>query len=278
MLDGRGDSAKNSPMPKASGIVALLTDFGLQDPYVGVLKGSLLSVNPAARIVDLSHGIPPQDVREGCRVLSAARSYFPAGTIFVAVVDPGVGSRRAILGVETDRHFFLAPDNGLLSFLDRDGRIRRIIRVTETRYFLKPLSRTFHGRDIFAPVAGHLSKGLDLARLGPSVGRMTTSESPSPRVDPAGAVQGEVVSIDRYGNLITNIPGDLLSDARDVRITVGRRVVRAMSRSYADTRKGELLALVGSTGHLEISVNQGSASRSARIRRGDRVLVTRTRA
>ena len=278
MLDGRGYSAKNSPMPRSSGIVALLTDYGLRDPYVGVMKGALLSVNPAARIVDLTHDIPPQDVREAGRVLSASRSFVPAGTLFVAVVDPGVGTSRAILGVETDRHTFLAPDNGLLSFLDRDGRIRRIVSVTESRYFLKPLSRTFHGRDIFAPIAGQLSKGLDLGRLGPSVGRMTTSEAPSLRKTAAGAVQGEVVSIDRFGNLITNIPGDLLTDARDVRITVGRRVVRALSRSYADAKKGELLALVGSTGHLEISVNQGSASRAARIRRGDRVLVTRVRA
>lgn len=265
-------------MRKASGIIALLTDYGLQDPYVGVMKGALLSVNPAARLVDLTHDIPPQDVGEACRVLSASRGYFPAGTIFVSVVDPGVGTRRAILGVETDRHLFLAPDNGLLSFLDRDGKIRRIVSVTESRYFLKPLSRTFHGRDIFAPVAGHLSKGLDLGRLGPSVGRMTTSESPAPRVTSAGAVQGEVVAIDRFGNLITNIPADILTDARDVRITIGRRIVRALSRSYADAKKGDLLALVGSTGHLEISVNQGSASRAARIRRGDRVLVTRTRA
>jgi len=265
-------------MPRSPGIVALLTDYGLRDPYVGVMKGALLSVNPEARIVDLTHDIPPQDVREAARVLSASRSFFPAGTLFVAVVDPGVGTSRAILGVETDRHTFLAPDNGLLSFLDRDGRISRIVSVTESRYFLKPLSRTFHGRDIFAPVAGQLSKGLDLGRLGPSVGRMTTSEAPSLRKTAAGAVQGEVVSIDRFGNLITNIPGDLLTDARDVRITVGRRVVRALSRSYADAKKGELLALVGSTGHLEISVNQGSASRTARIRRGARVLVTRVRA
>jgi len=266
----------NSSMVKPSGIVALLTDYGQQDPYAGILKGALLSVNPSARIVDLTHEIPPQDIAEGSRVLSAARPYFPAGTIFVAVVDPGVGTDRAVLGVETDRHYFLAPDNGLLSFLDRGGKIRRIVRVTESRYFLKPVSRTFHGRDIFAPVAGQLSKGLDLGRLGPGIGRMTTSEASAPRVSATGAVDGEVVSIDRFGNVITNIPGDLLRDSRDIRITVGRRTVRALSGSYADAKKGELLALVGSTGHLEISVNQGSARSAAKIQRGDRVLVTRT--
>lgn len=263
-------------MAKASGVVALLTDYGTQDAYAGILKGALLSVNPDARIVDLTHDIPPQDVREGARVLSAARPYFPAGTVFVAVVDPGVGTDRALLGVETDRHTFLAPDNGLLGFLDRTGKIRRIVRITESRYFLKPVSRTFHGRDILAPVAGHLSRGVDLGRFGPGIGRITVAEAIAPRVTTAGAVQGEVVSIDRFGNLITNIPGELLSDRGGLRITVGRRVVRALSRSYADAKKGELLALVGSTGHLEISVNQGSARSAARIRRGDRVLVSRS--
>jgi S-adenosylmethionine hydrolase len=264
-------------MMKATGIVALLTDYGLQDPYAGMMKGALLSVNPEARIVDLTHDVPPQDIREGGRVLSAARPYFPAGTIFVAVVDPGVGTDRAILGVETERHFFLAPDNGLLSFLDRDGGIRRIVQVRESKYFLKPVSRTFHGRDILAPVAGHLSRGVDLSRFGPAVNRMTTQEGAAPRLATNGDLQGEVVAIDRFGNLITNIPGEMLPDARDVRITVGRRTVNAMSRSYADAHKGGLLALVGSTGHLEISVNHGSARKTTRIKRGDRVLVTRTR-
>jgi S-adenosylmethionine hydrolase len=262
-------------MAKASGVVALLTDYGLQDPYAGLLKGVLLCVNPLARIVDLTHEVPPQDVREGSRVLSAAVPYFPTGTIFVAIVDPGVGTRRAILGVETDRHFFLAPDNGLLGFLRRGAR--RIVQVQESKYFRTPVSQTFHGRDIFAPVAGHLSRGLDLAKFGPVTRKMTSLDDGAPSLTADGALRGEVVSIDRFGNLITNIPGDLLPDARRVRITVGRRVLRSLSRSYADVRKGNLLALVGSTGHLEISVNQGSARAAAGIRRGDRVLVTRAR-
>jgi S-adenosyl-L-methionine hydrolase (adenosine-forming) len=262
-------------MTRATGIVALLTDYGLQDPYAGLLKGALLSVNPRARIVDLTHEVPPQEIREGSRILAAALPYFPRGTLFVAVVDPGVGTRRAILGVETDRHFFLAPDNGLLGFLNRGAR--RIVHVKESKYFFKPVSQTFHGRDVFAPVAGHLSRGIDLSKFGPPAKRMTSLEDAAPRVAADGALQGEVVSIDRFGNLITNIPADLLPKAPRVRITVGRRVVGALSRSYADVPKGDLLALVGSTGHLEISVNQGSASIAARIRRGDRVLVTRAR-
>ncbi|HVE40083.1 MAG TPA: SAM-dependent chlorinase/fluorinase [Planctomycetota bacterium] len=262
-------------MTKASGIIALLSDYGLQDAYVGVMKGALLSVNPEARIVDLTHEIPPQDVREGARVLAAARGYFPDGTIFVAVVDPGVGTERALVGVETDRQLFLAPDNGLLGFLG--DSVQRRVRISQSKYFLKPLSNTFHGRDILAPLAGHLSRGIDLAEFGPALERLNSLDASEPRRGADGGVQGEVVAIDRFGNLITNIPTGMLPEGPDVRITVGRKVLRKLSRSYADVPKGGVLALVGSTGHLEIAVNQGSASKAARIRRGDRVLVTRSR-
>jgi S-adenosylmethionine hydrolase len=250
-------------MARASGIVALLTDYGLQDAYVGILKGALLSANPAARIVDITHDIPPQDVREGSRVLAAARPYFPDGTVFVAVVDPGVGTDRDIIALETGRHTYVAPHNGLLDFLDD---VRRGVRVTQSRYFRHPVSSTFHGRDILAPVAGLLAKGLDLRRLGPAL-RWTVKK--------AGSVRGEVVSVDRFGNLITDIPAASLPKD-GLRITVGRRTLRALSRTYADAKKGELLALVGSTGHLEISVNQGSASRATRIGKGAAVRVTRS--
>jgi S-adenosyl-L-methionine hydrolase (adenosine-forming) len=257
---------------KASGVVALITDYGLQDSYAGVMKGAILSANPRARIVDLTHDVPPQDVREGARVLSAALPYFPDGTVFVAVVDPGVGSDRAILGMEVGRHLFLAPDNGLLGFLK--SHARRIVRIAESKYFLQPLSQTFHGRDIFAPVAGRLAAGADLSRFGPAAKTMKTLDRSEPRVS-RDAVEGQVVAIDRFGNLITNIPGGMLP--RGATITVGRRVVRVLSRSYAEAPKGGLLALVGSTGHLEISVNHGSARKAAGIQRGDRVLVTRSR-
>jgi S-adenosylmethionine hydrolase len=262
-------------MTKPSGIVALLTDYGLQDPYVGILKGALLSVNPRAQLVDLSHEIPPQDIREAARVLAAARGFFPDGTIFVAVVDPGVGSDRAVVGVETDRQTFLAPDNGLLGFLG--DSVQRRVRISEAEYFLKPLSNTFHGRDILAPVAGHLSRGVDLARFGPALTQIATLETSEPRRSADGGIEGEVVAIDRFGNLITNIPAGMLPDTPGLRISVGRRVLRKLSRSYADAPRGGLLALVGSTGHLEISINQGNAARAARIRGGERVLVTRSR-
>lgn len=261
-------------MAKPPGLVALLTDYGLQDPYVGMMKGALLSVNPAARIVDITHDIPPQDVREGGRILGAARVYFPPGTVFVAVVDPGVGTDRALVAVEADGQFFLAPDNGLLSFLK--GSTRRIIRITQSEYFRFPVWATFHGRDILAPVAGHLTRGVDLGRFGPRVESLTLLQRSLPRWTDE-RLEGEVVSIDRFGNLLTNIPFTLLPTTSGVRIAVGRKTLRKVSRTYADAPKGDLLALVGSTGFLEIAVNQGSASKSARIQKGDRVLVTPTR-
>lgn len=261
-------------MAKASGVVALLTDYGLRDSYVGILKGAILSVAPEARIVDLTHEIPPQDIREASRVLAAAVPYFPAGTIFVSVVDPGVGSDRAVAGVEWGGHLFLAPDNGLLGILARPDRM---VHVTASKYFRHPVSDTFHGRDIFAPVAGHLVRGVDLGRFGPPLKSLQESDLPALRPAAGRGVQGEVVAIDRFGNVITNIPGEAISDGPGLRITVGRRTLRKLSRTYADVRKGDLLALVGSTGHLEISVNQGSAQKAARIRRGDRVVVTPTR-
>ena len=262
---------------KPSGIVALITDYGLQDQYVGVMKGAVLSANPEARLVDISHEIPPQDASEAGRILAACLPYFPKGTVFVAVVDPGVGTERAILGAETvtDRQIVLAPDNGLLGHLNRHGDLRRIVTIRESKYFRKPVSRTFHGRDIFAPIAGLLSAGSPLTRFGPEVTQL--EEDPiALRLGP-GRVEGEVVAIDRFGNLITNIHKCLLPDDGNVRVSVGRKTLRKLSRTYADVPKGGLLALIGSTDHLELSVNQGSAAKAARIHKGDRVLVTRSR-
>jgi len=260
-------------MVSPSGIVALLTDFGLKDHYVGVMKGVVLGINPNARIIDVSHDVPSQAILEGYFLLSNTYRYFPAGTVFVAIVDPGVGSDRAIIGVETDRYFFLAPDNGLLGFLEKDGEVRRTVALTNRKYFLDPVSNTFHGRDIFAPVAGHLSSGVDLASLGPEVHRLVRITAPTPKLTREGVIVGEVVSIDRFGNLVTNIPGDRLSAADAVEVRVGKAVIREVVRSYAEAKKGQLLALVGSTGNLEISVNKGNARKKTGAKVGDVVKI-----
>jgi hypothetical protein len=260
-------------MTKPSGVIALLTDFGLRDHYVGVMKGVILSVNPYARIIDISHEIGSQDILDAYFLLSNTYKYFPKGTIFAAVVDPGVGGDRAIIAVQTDRFVFLAPDNGLLGFLEKEGRIERAVRVQEPRYFLQPVSNTFHGRDIFAPVAGHLSLGIEIAHLGPDVERIQKIQAPSPKVTKEGVIVGEVVSVDRFGNLVTNIPGDRLTGADHVEVRIGKTTIHDLSKSYAFARKGQLLAVVGSTGNLEISVNRGSAQKKTGAKLGDGVRV-----
>jgi S-adenosylmethionine hydrolase len=265
-------------MAPPAGVIVLLTDFGLRDPYVGVMKGVILSIHTEARIIDLSHDVPSQGILDAYFILSNAYSYFPAGTIFVTVVDPGVGTHRAILAIQTDKYLFLAPDNGLLGFLEKDGKIKRIVHVRKSKYFLQPVSNTFHGRDIFAPVAAHLSNGVALSEFGPEVTRMERIATPTPKVTKEGVILGEIVSIDRFGNLMTNIPGERLSGADSVQVKVGRRVIPRISKTYAEGRKGALLALVGSTENLEIAVNKGNAGKKTGSRVGDAIRVTHSQA
>jgi hypothetical protein len=248
-------------MPRRPGPVVLLSDFGTRDAYVGILKAVLLGVAPAARIVDLTHEIPPQDVAAGRRVLEAALPYLPRNAVVVAVVDPGVGGARAAVGVESGGRFFLGPDNGLLGFLEPE----RIVGLEDPRWFRHPISKTFHGRDVFAPAAGHLCRGVDLDRFGPRRKRLA---------DPPRSRTGRVVDVDRFGNLITDIPASALPGP-DATVRVRRATVRGLSDTYASAKPGALLALIGSTGHLEISVNQGDASRRTGARKGDPVRVAR---
>jgi len=252
-------------------LIALLTDFGTQDYYVGAMKGVILSINRRASIVDLSHEVHPQDVMTAYFLLQNSYKHFPAGTIFVAVVDPGVGSPRHILCVETECHLFLAPDNGTLGFLERDAR--RIFRVTNRRLMLGSISATFHGRDIFAPVAAHLSLGLDLERLGPRTRTMERLSARPIEASSEGHLLGQVVTIDRFGNLVTDIRGDRVDGASEVR--VGRARIQGVSRTYADGKKGAALAYVGSAGTLEIAVAHGSAAKKLKIARGETVQVIR---
>ncbi len=260
-------------MAKATDIIALLTDFGLKDHYVGVMKGVILRINPKARIIDISHDIPSQGILDAYFLLSNTYRYFPDGTIFVTVVDPGVGSDREIIAVQTDRYYFLAPDNGVLGFLERDGTVQRAVLVRNRKYALNPVSNTFHGRDIFAPAAAHLSLGTNITKLGPEAERLQRIAAPAPRVTREGIIVGEIIAIDRFGNLVTNVPADRLAPDDTVEIRVGRHTITQLSRSYADVKKGQLLALVGSTGNLEISVNKGNAGERTGAKVGDTVRV-----
>ena len=248
-------------------VVALLTDFGHRDCYVGVMKGVILSICPKARLVDLCHEIPPQDLASASRALIANARYFPEGTIFAAVVDPGVGTARAAVAARAGGRFYLAPDNGLLGHLEVD----RAVRIENKDLILQPASRTFHGRDVFAPAAAHLARGVKLDDLGPRVGKLKTLDLPEPRRTRAGRV-GEVVAVDRFGNLITNIPAALAAEGAAVRL--GRRWIGRVVPTYASVKPGAFAALVGSSGVLEIAVRNGDARSTTGAAVGAPVLVT----
>lgn len=260
-------------------IVTLLTDFGTADYFVGAMKGAVLSVNPAAVIVDITHEAPAHDVEAGAFTLLAAFASFPAGTIHVAVVDPGVGSSRRPLVVEAAGHLFVGPDNGLFGHVyERAGEFRAT-HLTNDRYFRREVSATFHGRDLFAPVAGALSLGLDPAALGPRVEDVVRLPTSKPRRLADGRLEAAVIHVDRFGNLITNLaPEDLTEESvrRGATLSVGAREIKTFRRFYADEAGGadEPFVIPGSAGLLEISVNRASAARLLDARRGQKIYVT----
>jgi S-adenosylmethionine hydrolase len=256
-------------------LVTLTTDFGNGSPYVAAMKGVILGINPAVRLLDLSHRVPPQEVRHVAFFLAAALPYFPAGVIHVVVVDPGVGTERALLYVEVGGHCLLVPDNGCWTMLAREvGGAPRAIRLAEPRYWRPHVSATFHGRDILAPVAGHLSLGLDSQQLGPQTTEWTRLTAPTPLLEP-DRLTGEVVFVDDFGNLLTNIPAAAFTAWRDrpVRITVAGQEVPRRVRTYGEAEPRSLVALVSSGALLEVAVAQGSAAARLDARVGTPVAV-----
>jgi hypothetical protein len=259
-------------------VVTLLTDFGGRDPFVGIMKGVILGICPDASLVDLCHDIPPCDILGGSFLLQAAVTAFPGGTIHVAVVDPGVGGPRRPILAEIDGQAFVAPDNGLLSYpLAAAGR-RRIRHLTAPGYWRHPVSASFHGRDIFAPVAGHLAAGVDPARFGPQIDDPTCLEIPRPKRDGAGNFHGAIVWVDRFGNCVTNVVRadleSLTSAGREnVRVRVGERVLAPLVDYFAQVAPGESGATVGSTGHVELFCNRGNFARQWNLGPGDAVLL-----
>ena len=260
-------------------IITLTTDFGLADGYVGTMKGVILGIDPTATIVDISHDISPQDVREAAYTLYTAYPYFPQGTIHVVVVDPGVGSERRAIALRTPRATFVAPDNGVLSYVVAHEMVEEIVDLTDPRYHLSPVSCTFHGRDIFAPVAAHLARGIPLAELGEPLAEVIAFPLPRPQVRPDGTIVGQIIHIDRFGNLITSITSKDLADhllLGEGIIGIQGQSIRGIANHYAEGTPGTLLALIGSEGHLEIAVTGGSASKSLGARVGDEVLLKAT--
>lgn len=257
-------------------IITLTTDFGLADGYVGTMKGVILGIDPTAIIVDISHNIPPQDVQEAAYALYAAYPYFPQGTIHMVIVDPGVGSERRAIALRTPQATFVAPDNGVLSYVVAGEKVEEIVDLTNPRYQLSPVSRTFHGRDIFAPAAAHLARGIPLAELGQPLKEIVTFTLPRPQVSPDGTIVGQVIHVDRFGNLITSITATDLADRpllREGIIGIKGQSIRRIANSYTEVTPGRLLALIGSSDHLEIAVSGGSASQTLKAKVGDEVLL-----
>jgi S-adenosylmethionine hydrolase len=265
----------------SSRIVALLTDFGHRDPFVGTMKGVMLGINPALHLIDISHEITPQRIREAAIVLSASRPYFPPHTIFLVVVDPGVGGTRRPLVVETANHLFVAPDNGVLGPALDQAEVRRVIHATETRYFRQPISRTFHGRDVFAPLAAWLSCGIPAHQMGTTIDGYQRLELPRPRLEAGGDVTGEVIYLDRFGNLITNIAEAWVLEVwgpppwHGLEASVDTSVIRGLDSHYGQRAPQELGLIINSWGLFEVFANEGSATRSTGVVEGGPVRLRR---
>ncbi len=240
------------------------------------MKGALLGINPDAVIVDITHDIPPQNIHAGAWVLAEAVAVFPPDGIHVVVVDPGVGSGRRIICVQTAAGFFVAPDNGVLTHVLRQRKLVRAVQVTNSRFFRKQVSATFHGRDIMSPVAAHLSLGVDVTELGPAI--IDLVELPVAEVQSTGdGLRGEIVFVDHFGNLITNIPWRDFSEepigTESFRVRVADREIVGVYRCYAEVESGSLTAVVGSAGFLEIAITNGSAQQELQAGVGDTVTV-----
>ena len=257
--------------------IALLTDFGTRDHYAGTLKGVILSLCADATLVDLTHDIEPHDVLSGALELAACYRYFPAGTIFLAVVDPGVGSARRGLAAEAGDYRFVAPDNGVLSMVFRETPPRKVVDLSERRYARPTVSRTFEGRDRFAPAAGWLARGIDLSAMGRPVARWHALDVPAPEASD-GRLTGQVLRIDRFGNLVTNIDRrrfDQFRQDADIEITIEGQSVPRLVATYAEAQDGAICALFGSTDHLEVALNGGSAAGALGLGRQAAVRVDR---
>lgn len=246
----------------ANPLITLTTDFGLSDHYVGAMKGVILSICPSARIVDISHGVSAYEIGEGAFTLAQAYRYFPRGTIHVVVVDPGVGTTRRPILAQAAGQYFIAPDNGVLSMVyTRESH--KVRAITNERYFLKPVSNTFHGRDIFSPVGAHLASGVKPARFGKTMEDYLRLTLDKPERTGRRVWTGAILKTDRFGNLVTNFPVADFPDLekRGFEMAVGPQRVSLLARNYAGCGPGELFAIAGSSGYYEISVGQSSAAK-----------------
>jgi S-adenosylmethionine hydrolase len=261
--------------------ITLLTDFGLADAYVGVMKGVVASINPRALVIDICHDVAPQDIREAAFLLASSFGYFPPGAIHVAVVDPTVGGERRAICAQAGGRFFVGPDNGVLSIACYRAGRPKIYLLENESFFLSPRSRTFDGRDVFAPVAARLSAGVPIEKMGRRARSMERIHLPRPAAGKGPALRGEVIHIDRFGNLITNIGPDIIhrtflgTEPGGLVIACAGHEIAGLSETYADARSGVALALIGSHNFMEIALRDGAASSSLGVERGERVKITK---
>lgn len=256
-------------------IIALLTDFGTNDYFVGAMKGAILSTNQTAKVVDITHEIAPQDVLSASFTLRACYKNFPPKTIFVAVVDPGVGSNRRAILVQTDNCYFVAPDNGLLSFIFEERKDFRVFELSNKFFFAENISRTFHGRDVFAPVAAHLSKGVETDKLGREITDFVRFKTDKPRKISENETEAEIIYADNFGNLITNLTKNDLPE-RFV-LEIKEIIIEKYLEFFAQAGKGELFMILGSAGFLEIAAFKDSAKKILNVKAGDRVLIKKVK-
>jgi len=259
-------------------MITLTTDFGLTEHYVGAMKGVIYGINPTVQLVDITNAVQSFDILDGAIAISQAYSYFPKDTVHVVVVDPGVGGARRPIIANAGQYLFVAPDNGVLSLVyEREERVT-VRHITSSHYFHQPVSNTFHGRDIFAPVAAYLSKGVDTAKFGDEITDFVRFAAPRPKAVGPNQWKGLVLKTDKFGNLVTNFTAkdvpQIFEGSANAKITVGKAEVTQLCSSYSQGAQGELFAIVGSSGFLEISANKGAASRLAGADKGSEVTVT----
>ena len=252
-------------------VIALLTNFGTRDYYVGAMKGVILSIDATVSIVDITHEIQPQDIRSASFTLRACYRNFPPKTIFVAVVDPGVGSNRRAVLAETENYRFVAPDNGLLSFVFEEETNFRVFELTNKKFLAPKISRTFHGRDVFAPVAAFLSKGVSSSECGREVNDLVRFKTVKPVRIFEGEIKAEIIHADNFGNLVTNLT--VIDLPENFTLEINGKVIKRRREFYAEAVKDEVFMILGSAGFLEISVNQNSAREILSVRAGDKILL-----
>ena len=267
---------------RPNGIITLTTDFGLADSYVGTMKGVILNIAPSARMIDITHDVSPQNTHQAAYIVQTFYRYFPAGTVHLVIVDPGVGSARGAVAIVTSNAIFVAPDNGVLTYVWRDALDRwgaeacTVVELANPRFWLPQISNTFHGRDIFAPVVAHLSCGISLEELGPRLIRITEADLEQPAAGRNGELVGRIIHLDHFGNCITNITPQHLEQAgfgQQLIVKIIDQRIAGISRTFTDVAVGALIALIGSNNRLELAVRNGSAAQTLGVGIGDIVRV-----